>query len=149
MPTPPQDAFTQAPDQGLPPERSPNGGTPNETIRLPLMEEALEAHVVDRDKGTVLIHTRVKSESVHARVELHHDNVMVDQVEVNELAEERRAPWYEGATLMVPVYEEVLVTETKLMLQKIIRVRNEGRREQVRLRGTVRREVVEIEEIDS
>jgi stress response protein YsnF len=141
MPTPP--------DQGVPRERSLDAEVPGETIRLPLMEETLEAHVVDREQGKVLIHTRVATEPVQASVDLHHDDVVIDQVEVNELAAERRDPWYEGATLMVPVYEEVLVTETKLVLKEVIRLHNRGRVEQVNLRGDVRREVVNIEYTES
>jgi uncharacterized protein (TIGR02271 family) len=148
MPTPP-DPFTPSPDQGGPRERSLDAEAPDETIRLPLMEETLEAQVVDRQQGKVLIHTRVETEPLQARVDLRHDDVVIDQLQVNELAAERREPWYEGATLMVPVYEEVLVTETKLLLRTIIRVHNKGRHEQVNLRGTVRREVVDIEGIDT
>jgi stress response protein YsnF len=68
---------------------------------------------------------------------------------VNEQAGERREPWYDGDTLMVPVYEEVLVSSTQLMLRKVIRVRNRGAREQVNLRCTVRREILDIEQVDS
>jgi stress response protein YsnF len=149
MPTPPLDPSTPPPDQGGPRERSLDAEAPDETIHLPLMEETLEAQVVAREQGKVLIHTRVETEPVQTSVDLHHDDVVIDQVEVNDLVAERREPWYEGATLMVPVYEEVLVTETKLLLRTIIRVHNKRRHEQVRLRGTVRREVVEIEEIDT
>ena len=68
--------------------------------------------------------------------------------EANELADERREPWYEGNTLVVPVYEEVLVSETKLMLREVVRLQNAGGIEQINLKGTVRRDVVDIEEID-
>lgn len=119
-----------------------------ETVRLPLLEETLQARVIEREQGKILIHTRVESEPVTAKVELHHDDIVIDELEVNEEATERREPWYDGETLMVPVYEEVLVSSTQLMLRKVIRLRNRGAREQVRLRGTVRRQVVDIEEVD-
>ena len=73
----------------------------------------------------------------------------IDRLAVNEMTTERRAPWYEGETLMIPIYEEVLVTETKLALKEIIRVHNRGRVEQINLRGSVRREIVDIEHTES
>jgi stress response protein YsnF len=120
-----------------------------ETLRLTLAEETLQARVVEREQGKLLIHTRIETQPVTAKVELLHDDMVIDEVDVNEQAAERREPWYDGDTLMVPVYEEVLVSSTQLMLRKVIRVRNRGAREQVNLRGTVRREVLDIEEVDS
>jgi stress response protein YsnF len=90
----------------------------------------------------------VETEPVVASVDLQQDRYVVDRVDVNELADERREPWYEGNTLVVPVYEEVLVTETKLMLREVVRLQNAGGIEQINLTGTVRRDVVDIEEID-
>lgn len=116
------------------------------TEHLTLAEETLEAHVVERHIGNVLIHTRVETQPVTAQVNLHHDEVVIDRVAVNEHATERRGPWYEGETLMVPVYEEVLVTRTQLVLREIVQVRNRGRVEPIKLKGSVRREVVDIEE---
>ncbi len=121
----------------------------DEPIRITLAEETLQARVVERDRGTVRIHKRIVTEPVTARVELHHDDMVIDEIERNEEATERLDPWYEGDTLMVPVYEEVLVSYTQLMLRKVVRVHNQGAKEQVNLKGTVRREILEIEEPDT
>ena len=121
----------------------------DEPIRLPLAEETLQARVVEREQGRILIHKRVETDPVTAQVELHHDDVVIDEIDIDEEATERQEPWYEGDTLMVPVYEEVLVSYTQLMLRKVIRIHNRGATEQVNLKGTVRREVVEIEQVDA
>lgn len=118
-------------------------------LRIPLVEETIEARVVERDSGKIVVHKRVETEPVTARVDLHHDKMEIDEIEVEEAATERREPWYEGDTLMVPVYEEVLVSYTELMLRKVIRIRNQGAIEQVDVEGTVQREVVEITEVDA
>lgn len=120
-----------------------------ETIRLPLVEETLEARVVEREQGSLRIHRRVETESVQTSVDLRQDRYVVERTEINELTAERREPWYEGDTLAVPVYEEVLVTETRLMLREVIRLHNAKDIEQVNIRGTLRREVIDIEERDS
>lgn len=119
-----------------------------ETIRIPLAEESLETRVVERERGVLRIHRRVESEPIQTSVDLHQDHYVVDRVEVNELASERRDPWYEGETLVVPVYEEVLVTETRLMLRELLHLRNTGEIEQVNVRATLRREVIDIDEPD-
>jgi uncharacterized protein (TIGR02271 family) len=116
-----------------------------ESLRIPLAEETLKAHVVERKQGRIRLHKRVEAEPVTAEVDLHRDRVVVERVEVGEIVADRREPWYEGNTLLVPVYEEVLVTETKLRLKEVIRLENREEVEQVNLHGTVRREVVDID----
>lgn len=123
--------------------------TDDDPIRLTLSEETMEARVVERDQGKIRIHKRVETHPVTARVELHHDDMEIDEISMDEKATERREPWYEGDTLMVPVYEEVLTSYTELVLRKVIRVHNRGITEPVDLTGTVRREVVDIEHVDA
>jgi stress response protein YsnF len=118
----------------------------NESLRIPLAEEVLEAEVVEREQGRLRIHKSVETVPVQTSVDLHHDQYVVERVEIDETVAERRDPWYEGGALLVPVYEEVLVTETKLRLKEIIRLENTGEVEQVNLRGTLRRDVVEIDD---
>jgi stress response protein YsnF len=49
----------------------------------------------------------------------------------DEAVGERREPWLDGEVLVVPVYEEVLVTERRLVLREEIRLvrRRESRTE--------------------
>ena len=116
-----------------------------EPLHVSLAEEVLEADVVEREQARIRLHKRIETGPVEAAVDLHHDQYAVMREEVDEFVTERREPWYEDSALLVPVYEEVLVTETKLRLKEIIRIENRGQVEQVNLRGTVRREVVEID----
>lgn len=119
-----------------------------ESVDLSLAEEILEARVVERRQGTVRIQTRVETDRVKAAVDLHSDAYVVDHIAVDEDASKRREPWYEGDALMIPIYEEVLVTHTQLVLKEVIRLRNKGHVERVNLKGTVRRDVVDISESD-
>lgn len=125
---------------------SPDEEPTEEPLNLALSEETLEGRVVERRQGTVRIHTRVETDRVTAAVDLHHDDVAIDHIDVNEDADVRREPWYEGEALMIPVYEEVLVTQTQLVLKEVIRLRNKVRVERVNLEGEVRRDVVDISE---
>ncbi len=130
-------------------ERNPAPVATNpETINIALAEETMEARVVERQQGTVRIHRSVETERVKATVDLHADEYVVERHVVNEDTDERREPWYEGDSLMIPVYEEVLVTKTQLVLREIIQLRNAGSVEHVNLKGVIRRDVVDITEVD-
>ena len=131
-------------------EQSPApADTDQDTINIALAEETMEARIVERQQGKVRIHTTVETQRVKASVELHADEYVVERYEVNEDADARREPWYEGDSLMIPVYEEVLVTKTQLVLREVIRLRNTGSIERVDLKGVVRRDVVDITQIDA
>jgi uncharacterized protein (TIGR02271 family) len=131
-------------------ERSPApADTDQDTINIALAEETMEARIVERQQGKVRIHTSVETQRVKASVDLHADEYVVERHEVNEDADARREPWYEGDSLMIPVYEEVLVTKTQLVLREVIRLRNTGSIERVDLKGVVRRDVVDITQIDA
>jgi stress response protein YsnF len=121
--------------------------TGQEPLRLSIAEEQLEARVVERDQGKIVVHKRIETDPVIANVDLYHDDMVIDEVVVDEDVTEQREPWHEGDSYLVPVYEEVLVTYTQLRLKKIIRIHNRRAKEEVKLSGTVRREVVEIEEL--
>jgi stress response protein YsnF len=117
-------------------------------VTLPLSEETLEARVFETEIGKVRIHKRVETDRLEQDVEQSHDDVVVERAERNEVVKERREPWLEGEVLIIPVYEEVLVSEKRLMLREVIRVARGRQSERVNVGGEVRREVVDIERID-
>jgi stress response protein YsnF len=125
-------------------QRDPN----TSNVTLPLSEETLEARVFETEIGKVRIHKRIETDRLEQDVELSHDDVVVERAERNEVVKERREPWLEGEVLIIPVYEEVLVSEKRLMLREVIRVARGRQSERVNVGGEVRREVVDIERID-
>lgn len=129
-------------------DRAPETTGP-EPLHLSIAEEQIEARVVERDQGKIVVHKRIETDPVTAQVDLYHDDMVIDEVLMDEQVDEPREPWYDGDSYIVPVYEEVLISYTQLVLKKVIRIHNRRAREQVNLSGTVRREVVEIEELDA
>lgn len=126
-----------------------NNPDPDEsTIKMPVADEELELQVKSRRRGLVRIHKRVESQPVAQPVELHHEDVTVDRVRKDEIVTERREPWWENGVLMVPVYEEEVITQTRLVLREVVQVKRIPRAEQVTVEGELRREVVDIERID-
>lgn len=89
---------------------------------VPVVEERLE---LGRERVTTgAVRVRLDSETVHERVALHEadEQVQVERVARGVPVAERREPWLDGAVLVVPVYEERLVTERRLVLREELRI---------------------------
>lgn len=115
-------------------------------ILVPVREEVLIPSAQPIELGQVRIHKRVEEVPAEGTADLHHDEVHVERVPINRAIDAVPAARNEGETLVIPVIEEVLVTEKRLMLREEIRVTRRRVSERVPYQGTVRREVVEIEE---
>lgn len=116
-------------------------------LRIPLAEETVEAHITERELGKVVIRKRVEVEPVKADFDLQQDDVVVERVARDEVVTEAKEPWYEGDTLVIPLYEEQLVSEIRLVLKEEVRVRSTPTHKHVSLKDEVRREVVDIKTI--
>lgn len=122
--------------------------TDADSITVPLAEERLVATVREQDRGIVRIHKRVQSETVNDVVDVRRDSVLIEHRQMDQPAGAVVPPWYEGETLVVPVFEEIIVTEKRLILREHIRITKQSNIEQVRVEDTVRRDVLEFEKID-
>jgi stress response protein YsnF len=87
-------------------------------------------------------------EEVPVRREVDRDveGVDVQHVPVGEVVSERRKPWREGETIVVPIYEERLVVERQLVLTEQLRIRRVSRTERQEVQGTIRRERAVIDD---
>jgi len=113
---------------------------------VPIHEEVLVPTTREISLGEVVIRKRVEQVPSEATVDVGHDEVLVQRVPVNQQIDTAPAPRQEGDTLVVPVVEEVLVTEKRLMLREEVRITRRRRTEQVTVSDTVRREVLDVEE---
>lgn len=79
--------------------------------------------------------------------------VIRDSVDVQRIACDRRLegplePWYDGDTLVVPVIEEVLVVEKRLVLKEEIRITRRRRETRHTEDVTLRRDAVHVERLE-
>ena len=107
-------------------------------------EEVLQATTSEVEVGTVRIEKRVEIVPFETTVDAMMDDVTIKRVEVNRQVASAPVPRHEGDTLVIPVVEEVIVTEKRLMLREEIRVTRRRVAKPVTVREDVRREVVEI-----
>jgi len=115
-------------------------------IVVPVREEVLIPTARPVELGQVRIHKRIEELPAEGMAELQRDDVQVTRVPIGRPIDAVPAPRNEGETLIIPVVEEELVTTKRLVLREEIRVTRRRVTERVPVQGTVRREVVEIEE---
>ena len=127
------------------------GGTPSlidvgEHVTVRRYEEVLEPSKHSVEAGLIAIHKRVETIPAEVDVEVGRDEIKVERVPLNTPVDAVPSVRHEGDTMIIPVVEEVLVTEKRLMLREEIRVTRQQRFETVNIRDTVRREVIEVED---
>ncbi|HEV2079297.1 MAG TPA: YsnF/AvaK domain-containing protein [Allosphingosinicella sp.] len=94
-----------------------------EVAAIPLVEERLtvEKRQVESERLQVRISVNEREERVP--VELSHDEIEIDRVPKNLPVSDLPSVRHEGNTTIIPVVEEVVVVETRLVLVEEIHVR--------------------------
>lgn len=99
--------------------------TPKQTDQIvPLVEEFAEVEKVIVDRGGFRISKTVEVQTHTVDEPLQHFRCEVERRAVNKQLDGMAVPTmrYEGETLVVPVIEEVLVTEKRLVLVEEVRI---------------------------
>lgn len=117
-------------------------------VILPLVEEQLLLGKREIETGRVTVRKRVVEELQVVEQPLRTEEVTVERVAMGQIVEGRVAERQEGDTLIIPVFEEVLVVEKRLLLKEEVRVTRRSSEVQHREEATIRKEVVEIERLD-
>lgn len=122
-----------------------------EEVVLPLIEEALHVGKRRVETGRVRVSVATDAEERLVRETLRTERVEVERVAVGrELAAGEPAPLVrreEDGTLVVPVLEEVLVIERRLVLREEIRLRTIAAEDTVEQLVTLRRQRAEVERL--
>jgi uncharacterized protein (TIGR02271 family) len=118
---------------------------PGEELVIPIIEEQLEVGKSKITTGVVEINKRIEERVEKIEQDLAQEEVEIERVPINRPVEGEVSTRYEGHTLVIPLLEEVLVVEKRLMLREevhIRKLRTEGSGSQ---QVTLRREHVEIQ----
>ena len=115
-------------------------------LRIPLVEERLVPSKRIVDQGELRIHRHVEEVEEVVREPVTRDDLIVERVAVNRPLEAPAEARYEDDWLIIPIMEEVLVVQKRLMLKEEIRVRKRQVTEAQEVRATVRRQRAEIED---
>jgi uncharacterized protein (TIGR02271 family) len=120
------------------------GGTgETDTLRVPMAEEQLRVEKRPT-QGVVEVRKRVEEVEEVVREALGYDVVEVERVPVNRRLDGPIGQRMDGEWLVVPVMEEVLVVEKRLVLKEEVRIRTRRETRDAELREHVRRERLDV-----
>ena len=112
---------------------------------IPLVQEHLSVSTRKVETGRVRVSTKIEERTEMVAAELQREDVTVERVPVNREIEAVPDVRWEGDTFIVPVVEEVLVIEKRLILKEELRIRPEKSMERVEKPVVVRRTVASVE----
>jgi len=114
---------------------------------VPVIQEELSVGKRVVDTGRIRVNKRVETTESVVDEPLLRESYDIQRTSVNRMIEEAPKPHYEGDTLVLPILEEVLVVEKRLILREEVRIT--PKREEVRDPQThsLRREQVEVERV--
>jgi uncharacterized protein (TIGR02271 family) len=114
---------------------------------LPVVQEDLEIERRVVESGRIRVNKKVETTESVVDEPLVHESYDIRRISVNRIIDDAPKPHYEGDTLVLPILEEVLVVEKRLVLREEVRIT--PKREEVRDPQThsLRREHVEVERV--
>jgi uncharacterized protein (TIGR02271 family) len=117
-------------------------------IRVPVSEERLDVEKRQREMGSVDIRKEVETEQVNVPVELRHEEVTVNRVDVNDrpVAAGDLGNAFEEGTIRVPVRGEEAVVSKEAVVTGEVVVGREVKTERQTISDTVRKERVDVDE---
>jgi uncharacterized protein (TIGR02271 family) len=130
-------------DQDDNPAHKPRENAPNEVIALAREELRVTRQVVDRGGVRVRVSVNERDEAVD--VLLREQDVQVERIPIGRVIEHPPETRQEGNTLVIPVVEEILVVERRLILREEIHIRRTERQRPARETARLRSEAAEVE----
>jgi uncharacterized protein (TIGR02271 family) len=117
-------------------------------VRVPVSEERLDVEKRQRETGSVDIRKEVETEQVNIPVELRHEEVTVNRVDVKDrpVAAGDLGNAFEEGTIRVPVRGEEAVVSKEAVVTGEVVVGREVKTERQTISDTVRKERVDVDE---
>ena len=115
------------------------------TISIPVIEEELEVQKRQVETGTVRINKTIREHEEIVEQALAKESAKIERIPINRIVKEAATSRYENDTLIIPVYEEEVVVEKRLVLREEIRISKETSVEQHHERIPLRSETVTVD----
>jgi uncharacterized protein (TIGR02271 family) len=114
--------------------------------KIELREEQLVAQRELVDLGEIVIRTTVDEVPGRLEVDAIREEAEVEHVPVGQVVTERKEPWEENGTLVIPLYEEQLVVVKRLYLREELRIRRVGTTARQVFQDTLRQERLVVDD---
>jgi uncharacterized protein (TIGR02271 family) len=112
---------------------------------IPVMEEHGRVERAPVEMSTVQLRKEVHERQEVVREPVYHEEVEVKRIAVNRPAEGPVEPRHEGDTLIIPIVEEVVVVEKRLMIKEELHISKHRTETQSETPVTLRSEEVSVE----
>lgn len=117
-----------------------------EELTIPVVAEELTVETARVARGRVRVHKRVETREESVDTPVIREEVVYERIPVNKFVdEEPPGVREEEGVLIIPVIEEVLVVEKRLLVREEVRVSKRRTKTSTPQTFTLRREVVDIE----
>jgi uncharacterized protein (TIGR02271 family) len=120
-----------------------NTDAEREVVRIAHERMRVDKRMVET--GRVTVRTTVQEQEAWVKQELAREDVQVERVPIDREVDVIPQVRTEGDTLIVPIFEEVLVVEKRLVLREEIHLRRKMKLTQFEKPFTVRRTVAHVE----
>ncbi len=147
-PIPAQHALSPDPATAPGPEMGAHSAAHDTEEVIPLVEETVRIDKRQAVTGRVRVRTIVDTVEEFARASLQSDTVEVTRVPVDQVVDTPPAIRTEGDVTIVPVFEEILVVEKRLLVKEELHIRRKTSTEEVEMPVSVRKQRAVIERID-
>ncbi len=114
---------------------------------IPVIREEVRVTRRRVERGGVRVHKRVEEREEVVEQPTYREEVTVERVTLGQPIDTVVTPRQEGDTLIIPVLEEMLVVEKRLVLKEEIRITKRRIEEMEQARILLREEHVDIEEL--
>ncbi len=119
-----------------------------EGMVIPVIREEVKVTRRAVERGGVRVHKRIEEREEVVEQPTYREEVTVERVSLGQPIDQAIGSRQEGDTLIIPVLEEMLVVEKRLVLKEEIRITKRRFDETEQARILLREERVEIENID-
>jgi uncharacterized protein (TIGR02271 family) len=100
-----------------------NNAAEDQEVVIPVLEEGFQVQTRTQETGRVEIHKTVQERSEIVDQPLRAEEVEIERVAINRIVEQPAPVRYEGDTTIIPLLEEVLVIEKRLLLREEVHIR--------------------------
>jgi uncharacterized protein (TIGR02271 family) len=121
---------------------------PAAEVSIPVIEEHLNVDKKVVEKAKYRIQKTVSQENFSEKVPAIHEKVNIQRVKINKYVDAAPDVRLEGDTTIIPVIEEVVVVEKKLMLVEEIHITKSRDEVHVNVKEKLRKEHVEIKKTE-
>ncbi len=119
----------------------------NQHVVIPVVAEELEVSKRVVETGRVNVRKLVQEHTEQVDVPVLREEVQVERIAINQLVEQMPAVRHENDVMIIPVVEEVLVVEKRLMLREEVRITKRQTTTSEPQQVTLRREEVIVERL--